>query len=286
MGIISADIVKGGVDVKSPINWYGGKYYMADEIIKLFPKHKTYVEVFGGGAHILFRKQNSKIEVYNDINEGLYNFFKVLRSNPQEIIKKLQLTPHSRKEFKKSKNWSEEKDDIEKARKFYISTMQAVNTNGGWSYAKRTSRRGMSARTSNWLSKVDKNLVDAVEKLRSIQVENLDFRNCIKKYDSKETLFYLDPPYVLGSRDSKKGYKHEMSNEDHKTLVEILLSIEGKVIISGYENEIYKTIEGDDWNKKIIGEYSRRTVETEKNSYKNEVVWFNFKEENKQQTLF
>lgn len=87
--------------VKSPINWYGGKYYMKDTIISLFPEHTTYIEGFGGAAHILLQKDRSKIDVYNDINDGLYTFFKLLRNDNtrDKLVSLIQLTPYSRKEF-------------------------------------------------------------------------------------------------------------------------------------------------------------------------------------------
>ena len=88
---------------KSPINWYGGKYYMAKDIIEIFPKHKMYVEGFGGAAHVLFRKEKSELEVYNDLHSGLYLIFKLLRENNEEFIKRLSLTPYSREEFENSK---------------------------------------------------------------------------------------------------------------------------------------------------------------------------------------
>ena len=89
------------IKYKSPINWYGWKYYMAKDIIELFPKHKIYVEGFGGSGSVLFRKEKSDIEIYNDINEGLYLLFKILRNEDtrEELIRKIQLTPYSREEY-------------------------------------------------------------------------------------------------------------------------------------------------------------------------------------------
>ena len=56
--------------MKSPINWYGGKYYMANDIIELFPEHTMFVEGFGGAGHIIFKKKPSNMEVYNDLHIG------------------------------------------------------------------------------------------------------------------------------------------------------------------------------------------------------------------------
>ena len=86
---------------KSPISWYGGKFYISKKIIPFVPNHSVYVEVFGGAGHLLFSKTAARIDVYNDINEYLYKFFSILR-NPiknQKLRDALFLTPYSRKEF-------------------------------------------------------------------------------------------------------------------------------------------------------------------------------------------
>lgn len=265
---------------KSPINWFGGKYYMAKDIIELFPEHHMYVEVFGGAGHVLFRKQPSPIEVYNDLHEGLYLFFKVLRDENMrdKIIEQIQLTPYHRKEFNECKDWANENDDIEKVRKFYIRTMQSVGANGGWCYAKSKSRRGMSQAVSRWLGNTDENMVDLVERLREIQIENLDFRDCITKYDKENTLFYLDPPYIQETRKLKKGYDNEMSEEDHKDLVDLLLNVKGKVVLSGYDHEIYNKLEKNGWKKVLLGSYAKRSMQSNDGKLESgeEFVWVNF----------
>lgn len=188
--------------VKSPINWFGGKFYMAKKIVDLFPQHKVYVEAFGGAGHVLFKKEQSLIEVFNDINKDLIDFFKVLRDQEKaiELQRLLQLTPHSRTEFGDCYNtWNEESHDVEKVRKWYVTLMQCYSKsfgNSSWSYSKSISRRNMSQTTSQWLNKIDKDLPAAVERLTTVQIENLDFDELIKKYDSDDTLFYLDPPYI------------------------------------------------------------------------------------------
>lgn len=160
---------------KSPINWYGGKYYMKKTIVELFPEHKTYIEGFGGAGHILLYKEPSEIEVYNDLNEGLYLFFKLLRNDEtrDKLIAKIQLTPYSRREFCECRdNWSNQKSEVEKARMFYIKTMQSFSGVGtSWSYSKNKSRRGISQAVSKFLGNVDENMLDVVDRLREIQIE-------------------------------------------------------------------------------------------------------------------
>ena len=264
---------------KSPINWYGGKYYMAKDIIEIFPKHKMYVEGFGGAAHVLFRKEKSELEVYNDLHSGLYLFFKLLRENNEEFIRKLSLTPYSREEFENSKQWMYEDDEIEKARKFYVRTMQSVASNGGWCYAKSKSRRGMCQSVSRWLGNIEENLEGAIERLKEVQVENLDILELIKKYDKEDTLFYLDPPYISDTRKQKKSYDYEMTDEQHKELVDTLIGVKGKVVLSGYDHLIYNKLLDNGWSKVVLGEYAKRSQKTNEGelSKGKEFVWVNYK---------
>lgn len=262
---------------KSPINWYGGKYYMAKDIISLFPEHHMYVEGFGGAGHVLFRKERSNMEVYNDLHSGLYLVFKYIRECNEEFLRSVTLTPYSRKEFENSKNWIEEDDEIEKARKFYIRTMQSVATNGGWCYAKSKSRRGMCQSVSRWLGNVDENMLSAMERLREVQIENLDVFDLILKYDKEDTLFYLDPPYISDTRGQKKSYMYEMSNEKHEELVDLLLKVKGKVVLSGYDHPIYNKLLEKGWKKVFLGDYSKRSQKSNgKLDNGTEFVWVNY----------
>ena len=270
------------MNYKSPINWFGGKYYMANDIINLFPKHRVYVEVFGGAGHILFKKEPSEIEVYNDIDSGLYLFFKTLRDeNKANILKqKLDLTPYSREEFYHCRDtWKNEKDEIEKVRKWYVATMQSFSTNfSTWSYSKNKSRRGMSQAVSQWLGKIENDLPKAVERLKTVQIENMDYKDLIKKYDGKDTLFYLDPPYIHKTRQMTYQYTYEMTDQQHEEMINILLHIKGKAILSGYDNEIYNKLLDNGWRKMFLGEYDKRSEKAinESRNKGKEFIWINY----------
>lgn len=259
----------------TPLSWYGGKFYMVKPILKVLADlpHQTYVEVFGGAGHLVFAKTPSPIDVYNDLNEGLYNFFKVLREQPDELHKALSLTPYSRQEFQNCGNWHLVTDPVEKARQFFVATQASYGVKGhraGWSWVKTESNRGMAARVSKWLFAIDTKLPQAVGRARQLQVENLDFAELITKYDTPNTLFYCDPPYLPKTRTAKKVYDHEMPYEEHVRLVEVLKGIRGKAILSGYNNVLYDTL---GWEKKSIGHYALVTSRVAKKRKKVEFIW-------------
>lgn len=262
----------------SPINWYGGKFYMSKKIASYFIKHHMYVEVFGGAAHMLFYKMHSPVEVYNDINSSLVNMFRVIRNQDtcEELIRQMQLTPYSREEYDSCYISNPNDNDIEKARKFMVCTLQSMNSISGGSWAvSKISRRGIAHKTSFYLTKIDENLPNAIERLRSVLIENLDFRKLLTKYDADNTLFYLDPPYMPNTRVSVDIYEHEMTIEDHKDMIDILLEIKGKAVISGYDNYIYKKLTLNGWNKIDLGNYYKPSS-TKKIDRGNEVLWLNY----------
>lgn len=268
---------------KSPINWYGGKYYMAKNIIEIFPEHKMYVEGFGGAGHILFAKHPSEIEIYNDVNSDLTTFFSVVRdkNKAEELHIQLELTPYSREEFYKcSRDLRNKNDsDIERVRKWYTALMQSFSGKfGSWCHTKSASRRGMSMPVSRWLGNIDDNMPKSVERLQTVQIENLGFEKLINKYDNENTLFYLDPPYIHETRTAKDVYEYEMSNEQHSQLVQLLLKIKGKAILSGYDHEIYNTLVDNGWKKVFLGDFNKSCMKAEdgKKAKGQEFVWINF----------
>jgi DNA adenine methylase len=218
------------------------------------------------------------MEVYNDIHSALYLFFKLIRENNQELIHAIQLTPNSREEFNACKDWQQETDVLERVRKFYALTMQAIGTVGGWSYSKSCSRRGMTAACSKWLKAVDEKLPDCVERLREVQIEKLDILELIEKYDGPETLFYLDPPYVQEARKAKNQYAFEMSMSQYQELVKRLLNLKGKAILSGYDHEVYRPLEAEGYRKVFLGAYGKQIQKAKPENYShgNEFVWINY----------
>jgi DNA adenine methylase len=240
--------------LRSPIWYFGGKGHMVAKLLKLIPAHKTYVEVFGGGASLLFAKQPSSVEVYNDLDSDLVNLFRVIRDPAtfQEFQRLVSLTPYSREEYYYCKDTlNDSKDNLERAYKYFVMNRQSFAGRGdkGWGYSVTTSHKNMSNHISGYLSTIAM-LPQIADRLLQVQIEHDDFRKIIPRYDTPETLFYLDPPYVPDTRRSG-GYKHEMTIEDHKDLLELLLTIKGKVMLSGYNNDLYKSYldNRDGWHR-------------------------------------
>jgi len=257
--------------MNSPIIWYGGKGMLKKKIIPLLPPHKTYVEVFGGGASILFEKAPSRIEVYNDINSGLFNFFMVI-SDPEKFklfYDRVHLLPHSRELYYYClKHWEKENDEIKKAVYWFVVIRQSFGGKfgAGWGF---TIDRNFA---SNWLLTI-KNLPKIHERLQKVQIENKDWNYMIDTYDTKDTLFYLDPPYVMSSRIGGKVYEHEMENEDHRNLIDRISNIEGQFVLSGYDNEIYNQLDNYEKHKFDVVCRAEKIKDGAQRSKRTEYLW-------------
>ena len=225
---------------------------MVTKLFKLIPPHHTYVEPFGGGASLLFTKEPSPVEVYNDMDSGLVNFFRTLR-DPEKFEKfhlLVSLTPWSREEYYFCREtWEQCEDDIERAYRWYIVTRMSFSGDFGtsWSFAVTASRRKMAGTCSAWLSTIE-GMPEIHNRLMQVQIEHNDFRKIIKTYDTPDTLFYCDPPYVPDTRKGG-GYTCEMTVEDHKELIELLLHVKGMVILSGYRHLVHEPLEQARWRR-------------------------------------
>jgi len=234
--------------MRSIITYYGGKGYSWRRIVPHFPPHHTYAEPFGGAANVLLNKPPSPVEVYNDIDSNVVTIFRVLRDYPDELRRALELTPYSREEYVRCLGPLDGLDDVEKARRLIVRYRQVFGgqgqkgTPGQWSYSVTRSSRGMAHAVSHWLSAIDKVLPSVVERFRRVQIENLPWQEIIRRYDTPETLFYCDPPYLLSTRNGCVGYKYEMTVEEHRELAEVLNSVKGHVVLSGYASPEY-----DEW---------------------------------------
>lgn len=236
--------------LRPPIQWFGGKQLMAKRLVPLFPPHKTYIEVFGGAGALLFAKEPSLVEVYNDLDSDLVNFMRVLRDRDgmfPDFYNRACLSPYSRKEWQFCRDHlNDDPDPVERARRFFVLARFSFSglVGGSFGISISGSKRGMVQQASAYQGVLGI-LPRLSERMVSVLIENKDFRNLIQVYDREETFFYLDPPYLPSTRKSG-AYRHELTEDDHKVLVDILKTVKGKVMLSGYPSELYDSL---GWNK-------------------------------------
>lgn len=242
--------------MKAAVKYYGGKGGMTKEIIKLFPANNTYdiyVEPFGGSASVLLSREKGKVEIYNDIYENVYSLYKVISDKDLFIKFKercdLLLYPEKiREEFKqllKSKDLS----ILDRAIFYFYVNRTSHNGIGGFSI-NLSSRRGMSKSTSDFLSCIDR-LQEMHDRLSSVLILNKDALEVIKKFNQENVFLYLDPPYSWETRTSAR-YDVDFSPEQQKELVDDLLKIKGKILLSGYINKEYERLEEVGWTRKDL----------------------------------
>lgn len=269
---------------KIAFGWYGGKYSHLDWLLPLLPETIHYCEPFGGSAAVLLNRTPSPVETYNDIDGEVVNFFRVLRDKKEELLEAIGLTPFARKELRIAVSGSDSKiTDVERARRFFVRARQVrtglaqTASEGRWAHCKLTTRSGMAGAVSRWLGSVE-SLAEIAQRLLRVQIENAPADEVIKRYDSAETLFYCDPPYVHESRSDIKAYAFEMTNDEHCVLAEILHSVQGKVALSGYHCKLMDKLYGD-WNYIEAPAKKAHSTNTRPDNLKQhriEVLWVNY----------
>jgi len=233
-------------EIKRPfLNYFGAKWKIAPWIISFIPAHRNYIEPFGGSAAVLLRKPRSHTEVYNDLDGNVVNAFRVLRDRPKELLRLLDLTPYSREEYERAFEGTD--DALEKARRFIVKCwMGHSQTAGlkdgeghpGFSTAIKASG---GSRARSWVSYVDA-LSVLVDRLRYVQIEHLPVLDLFPLWDEKNTVWYLDPPYVAKTRVAKNQYRFEMTEADHTELLARAVGLKGMVLLSGYASELYDSV--------------------------------------------
>jgi len=258
--------------------WYGGKFSHLNWLLPQLPDCFHYCEPFAGSGAVLLNRKPSSIETYNDIDGEVVNFFRVLREEKEALIEKIALTPFSREEFGLACELNPHITNLERARRFYVRARQ-VRTGlaqtasiGRWANCKNTSRAGMSGVISRWLGGIEQ-LDFIANRLLRVQIENRPAIDVIQLYDSKETLFYCDPPYIHSTRGDTKSYRFEMDNCDHEALANILNNVKGLVALSNYDCEFMDRLyPSKKWNKIYA---PQKTIHSTKD-IRQEVLWVNY----------
>lgn len=264
------------IPIKSPISYFGGKGRLSKQIVGLFPPHKIFVDVFGGGASLLLAKRPSEVEVFNDLHSGITTFFKVVAHAElsKELIRRLELTPYSKEIFEsvRDSNQSQDADHVEIALRTFIKHRQSRNGEGiSWGFGVTNSVAGVAEKVSTYNRAIAR-IKEVSARLRRVQIENRDWHRILELYDTPDTLFALDPPYLQSTRGSSGRYEFEMSHDDHIRLVEQLLTIKGFAILMGYKNPIYARLEEQGW-KRV--DFATKSMSSDTRADRVESVWLN-----------
>lgn len=263
------------MDTKRPrkralARYLGGKNRIAPWIISFFPEHRFYVEPFGGSAAVLLNKKPAFLDVYNDLYDRIVNFFEVLKDPEKSarLASLLELTPYAQEAYNRSFEISE--DPVEDALRFAVNSMMSY---GGGIHKPGFKRNGLLRTTAypqTWREYPDV-VRDCAAELRSrnVEINRMDALAIMSRYDSEDTLHYVDPPYVQSTRGNRVRYSHEYAIEDHEKLLEFLKTLKGKVVLSGYGSDLY--------DRHLIGwRMERKECRDTQGNAKTECLWMNY----------
>lgn len=250
---------------------------LAPWIIGFFPAHRIYTEPFGGAASVLFRKPRAKlVEVYNDLDGEIVNVFRVMRdyTKGERLTKWLRLTPFAREEFEQAYKCDD--FDIEQARRTIVRSFMGFGSDSasGASTGFRANGNRQTAHPAKDWSNYPAEIICFTSRLDGVVIENRAALDIIRQHDSPETLHYCDPPYAHSTRSGHvlktgKGYRHEMTDDDHRALAEVLHGASGMVVLSGYACDLYDRELYPDWHR------HEREALADGGLERTEVVWLN-----------
>jgi DNA adenine methylase len=265
--------------VKRPVlRYHGGKWLIAPWIISHFPAHRIYVEPYGGAGSVLLRKMRCFSEVYNDLDEEVVNLLSILRDRllTHRLCELLELTPFSRVEFDQA--YEVAADPLERARRLVIRSFQGFGS-GSFNRDYVTGFRAASKQTGrphalDWAN-IPECLWVVTERLKGIVIECRDALAVIKQQDHPDALFYVDPTYLESTRPNSncKQYRFNLSLTDHIHLAEVLHSVKGKVVVSGYPSDLY--------DRELYADWARDTKVAQASGQhgriqRTEVLWMNY----------
>lgn len=266
----------------SVLKWHGGKHYLADKIIALMGEHLHYVEPYAGGLSVLLAKDPiGYSEVVNDLDEDVSNFWAVL-ADPllfDQFLRRSEATIFSQVAWEDARvllrSAAMNRQRSIRAWAFFVLCRQSLagRMKVFSPLSKRRIRRGMNEQASAWWTAID-GLEDVHARLARVVVLNDEATEVIRKQDGRDTLFYLDPPYVPTTRASRDVYKHEMSLDQHEYMLHVACNLKGKCIISGYDSEMYNR-KLNQWYKFVFPTPNNAAGGDEKRTMA-ECVWLNY----------
>lgn len=257
--------------LNSPFKWVGGKSRLRKFIVPLIPPHTCYVEPFAGAAWVLFGKPKSDVEIINDIDEELITFFRVVREKPEELIASFEWELVSRAEFNRLANLDPHSlTDVQRAHRFYYLIM------AGWGGEARYPRFQTSIRDGGHgnrlvgaLKSLRRRISPIHRRLQTVLIENMDWQDCVERYDSPTTVMYLDPPYL----GNGANYKFNMrSQDDHRAIAEQLGRVKGSWILSSYDTPQIRDLFGGYQVTPIRSSSGMRTSKSERQAGRHRTI--------------
>lgn len=252
------------------LRYFGGKWRIAPEIIKYFPKHTAYLEPCCGGGSILLRKQRSSVETINDLDGAVTTFFRVVRDRADELARSISLTPYSEIEYRTCADGVVvDGDDLETARRLYVVSWQSyagyTRTSSGFRFVINADRRNAPSLEFYQLDRIYR----AADRLCGVQIHCMDALELIERHlEQKGCLIYVDPPYV---KDTRKSVRYVMDDFDHVSSAELLRRHKGAVVVSGYQSDLYADLyEAYGWKRVDIA-----GVRCNGDAVRTESIWLN-----------
>lgn len=249
------------------LRYYGGKWMLGPWVLAHFPVHRKYTEAYFGAGSILLRKDRCYSEAINDLDDEIVQFFRVLQDPAQaaRLAELLYLTPFARTEWRRA--YEPTDDPVERARRTVCRSYMGFGSDST-GVNRKTGFRSNCSRTGttpalDW-SRFPARIPMFVERLRGVLIDQKPAVDMLVEHDKPETLHYVDPPYVRSTRSRSCAYKHEMTDGDHVALCDVLRSLTGMVVLSGYRCELYDSLYGD-WHRvdrPVIVFRGKRAVES------------------------
>jgi DNA adenine methylase len=220
--------------LKTPITYYGGKQLMVRHILPMIPEHNLYCEPFAGEAAIFFAKQPSEVEILNDTNRELINFYRVVQNDFTSLEKEIKITLHSRDLHRKAcviYNNPDMFSELKRAWALWVLSTQGfsgqLDSSWGYDVVKNSTPKRLENKKQAFT-------IDLAIRLQQVQIECADALYIIRSRDNKEAFFYVDPPYFNSNMGHYDGY----SKDDFEALLMLLSEIKGKFLLSSYPSDI------------------------------------------------
>jgi DNA adenine methylase len=227
--------------VRPPVPFFGSKQSVASWIVSQLPAHEHYVEPFCGSLAVLLAKPPSRMETVNDLDAGLQTFWRILRDEPDALLRQVCLTPHSRAEFEAARKPAD--SDLETARRVWVRLTQsrsATLRKTGWRHY--IDPAGCSASMPDYLDGYRDRLAACAERLMRVSLECRPALEVIAAYGSRQNVLLMcDPPYLGSTRGWGNNYRVEMkTEEEHRNLAEALWECSATVVLCGYASPLYE----------------------------------------------